>query len=67
MYFRKNQQIHKRRYIYPSDIFYTHSRLLEKGAQHICGGSITILPIVETKSSDILYIIKFAIELSTLT
>lgn len=38
---------------YPSDIFYTHSRLLEKGAQHIGGGSITMLPIVETKSSDI--------------
>ena len=38
---------------YPSDIFYTHSRLLEKGAQHINGGSITMLPIVETKSSDI--------------
>ena len=38
---------------YPSDIFYTHSRLLEKGAQHVCGGSITMLPIVETKSSDI--------------
>ena len=38
---------------YPSDIFYTHSRLLEKGAQHVCGGSITMFPIVETKSSDI--------------
>lgn len=38
---------------YPSDIFYTHSRLLEKGAQHVNGGSITMLPIVETKSSDI--------------
>ena len=38
---------------YPSDIFYTHSRLLEKGAQHTGGGSITMLPIVETKSSDI--------------
>ena len=38
---------------YPSDIFYTHSRLLEKGAKHICGGSITMLPIVETKSGDI--------------
>ena len=38
---------------YPSDIFYTHSRLLEKGAQHVDGGSITMLPIVETKSSDI--------------
>ena len=38
---------------YPSDIFYTHSKLLEKGAQHINGGSISMLPIVETKSSDI--------------
>lgn len=38
---------------YPSDIFYAHSRLLEKGAQHINGGSITILPIIETKSGDI--------------
>ena len=38
---------------YPSDIFYTHSRLLEKGCQHQNGGSITILPIVETKGGDI--------------
>ncbi len=38
---------------YPSDIFYTHSRLLEKGCQHKDGGSITILPIVETKAGDI--------------
>lgn len=38
---------------YPSDIFYTHARMLEKGAQHINGGSITILPIVETKTTDI--------------
>ena len=38
---------------YPSDIFYTHARLLEKGCQHINGGSITILPIVETKTADI--------------
>lgn len=38
---------------YPSDIFYAHSKLLEKGCQHKNGGSITILPIVETKSSDI--------------
>lgn len=38
---------------YPSDIFYTHSRLLEKGCQHKKGGSITILPIVETKAGDI--------------
>ncbi|MCD7807497.1 MAG: F0F1 ATP synthase subunit alpha [Lachnospiraceae bacterium] len=38
---------------YPPDIFYTHSRMLEKGCQHKCGGSITILPIVETKGGDI--------------
>lgn len=38
---------------YPSDIFYAHSKLLEKGCQHKDGGSITILPIVETKTSDI--------------
>ena len=34
---------------YPPDIFYTHSRMLEKGCQHKDGGSITILPIVETR------------------
>lgn len=38
---------------YPADIFYTHSRLLEKGCQLKEGGSITILPIVETKGEDI--------------
>ena len=38
---------------YPADLFYAHSRLLEKGAQHMNGGSLTILPIVETKSGDI--------------
>lgn len=38
---------------YPSDIFYTHASLLEKGCQHKNGGSITILPIVETKGGDI--------------
>lgn len=38
---------------YPPDIFYVHSRLLERGCQHKCGGSITMLPIVETKGGDI--------------
>lgn len=38
---------------YPADIFYTHSRLLEKGCQHENGGSITILPICETRGGDI--------------
>lgn len=38
---------------YPADIFYTHSKLLEKGCQHENGGSITILPICETRGGDI--------------
>lgn len=38
---------------YPSDIFHTHARLLEVGCQHKNGGSITILPIMETKGGDI--------------
>lgn len=38
---------------YPPDIFYTHSRMLERGCQHQCGGSITVLPIVETRGGDI--------------
>ena len=38
---------------YPADIFYTHARLLEKGCQKKDGGSITILPIVETMGEDI--------------
>lgn len=38
---------------YPPDIFYAHARLLEKGCQHADGGSISILPICETKGGDI--------------
>lgn len=38
---------------YPPDIFYAHASLLEKGCQHQCGGSVTVLPIVETKAGDI--------------
>lgn len=38
---------------YPPDIFYSHSRMLELGCQHKNGGSITVLPICETKSGDI--------------
>ena len=38
---------------YPSDIFYFHSRLLERGCQYKNGASITILPVMETKSGDI--------------
>lgn len=38
---------------YPTDIFYAHASMLERGCQHKNGGSITVLPIVETKSADI--------------
>lgn len=41
---------------YPGDVFYLHSRLLERSAQlslELGGGSITALPIVETQSSDV--------------
>lgn len=38
---------------YPADIFYFHSRMLERGCQHKNGASITILPVVETKGEDI--------------
>ncbi len=41
---------------YPGDIFYTHSRLLERAAKlndKLGGGSMTALPIVETQAGDI--------------
>ncbi|MCL1834714.1 MAG: F0F1 ATP synthase subunit alpha [Oscillospiraceae bacterium] len=41
---------------YPGDVFYLHSRLLERAArlsEPLGGGSITALPIVETLSGDI--------------
>ena len=41
---------------YPGDVFYLHSRLLERCAKlsdEIGGGSLTGLPIVETKANDI--------------
>jgi F-type H+-transporting ATPase subunit alpha len=41
---------------YPGDVFYLHSRLLERAARlsdKIGGGSITALPIVETQGGDI--------------
>ena len=41
---------------YPGDVFYLHSRLLERAcklAPEYGGGSITALPIVETQSGDI--------------
>lgn len=41
---------------YPGDIFYLHSRLLERStalASHLGGGSMTALPIVETEQGEI--------------
>ncbi|WP_081861074.1 F0F1 ATP synthase subunit alpha [Butyrivibrio sp. AE2032] len=41
---------------YPGDVFYLHSRLLERSAKlsdELGGGSITALPIVETQGNDI--------------
>ena len=41
---------------YPGDVFYLHSRLLERAARlsdDIGGGSITALPIVETQAGDV--------------
>ena len=38
---------------YPGDIFYIHSRLLERAANIQNGGSLTALPIIETQAGDV--------------
>jgi F-type H+-transporting ATPase subunit alpha len=41
---------------YPGDVFYLHSRLLERAAKYneaFGGGSLTALPIIETQASDV--------------
>lgn len=41
---------------YPGDVFYLHSKLLERAAkldEHMGGGSLTALPIVETLAGDV--------------
>jgi len=41
---------------YPGDVFYLHSRLLERAAKlsdELGGGSLTALPVIETKAGDI--------------
>lgn len=41
---------------YPGDVFYLHSRLLERAARlsdDLGGGSITALPIIETQAGDV--------------
>lgn len=38
---------------YPGDVFYLHSRLLERAGKLAAGGSLTALPIVQVQSDDI--------------
>jgi len=38
---------------YPGDVFYLHSRLLERAANLASGGSLTALPIIETIQGDV--------------
>jgi F-type H+-transporting ATPase subunit alpha len=41
---------------YPGDVFYLHSRLLERSARmsdELGGGSITALPVIETQAGDV--------------
>ena len=41
---------------YPGDVFYLHSRLLERAAQlsdELGGGSLTALPLIETQAGDV--------------
>src|SRR6202521_1703458 len=41
---------------YPGDVFYLHSRLLERSArvtEEAAGGSLTALPIIETQAFDV--------------
>lgn len=41
---------------YPGDVFYLHSRLLERAAklnQELGGGSLTAIPVVETQAQDV--------------
>ncbi len=38
---------------YPGDVFYLHSRLLERAANIKDGGSLTALPIIETQAGDV--------------
>ena len=38
---------------YPGDVFYLHSRLLERAARLEVGGSLSALPIIETQANDV--------------
>ena len=57
--YRTLSQLLKRppgREAYPGDVFYLHSRLLERAARlsdELGGGSLTALPIIETQAGDV--------------
>ncbi len=38
---------------YPGDVFYLHSRLLERSANLEAGGSLSALPVIETQANDV--------------
>jgi len=38
---------------YPGDVFYLHSRLLERASKLKSGGSLTALPFIETQAGDV--------------
>ena len=38
---------------FPGDVFYLHSRLLERAAKMKSGGSLTALPVIETQAGDV--------------
>ena len=48
--------VRRGREAYPGDVFYLHSRLLERATNIQNGGSLTALPIAETRGrSDVSY------------
>ena len=59
MYKRQLSLLLKRppgREAYPGDVFYLHSRLLERASKlsdALGGGSLTALPIIETQAGDV--------------
>ena len=55
---------------YPGDVFYLHSRLLERAAkmnEKFGGGSLTALPIIETQGGDVSAYIPTNVSLSLLS
>ena len=54
--YRQSRKKPPGREAYPGDVFYLHSRLLERAAKlsdELGGGSLTALPIIETQAGDV--------------